>query len=95
LGNKEMEIGNIFDNQIFTNYDQLADMMLDGDILSDAECTSCCLFPSCNGGCSDLRKRGENICIPAKSMLKDFLEIHYLVKQELNKQNLLNAKESK
>jgi uncharacterized protein len=80
LGYTEKVIGNIFDNQIFTNYDFLADCMLRYDMLFQSECTSCLLFPSCNGGCSDLRSKRENVCIPAKAALEDFLNIYYKIK---------------
>jgi uncharacterized protein len=84
LGNKELIVGDIFNSQIFTNQDCLADLMIRGDVLSNKECISCILFPSCNGGCSDLRRLNENVCIPAKSALEDFLEIHYTVKETTN-----------
>jgi uncharacterized protein len=80
LGISDKIVGNIFNENIITNQNQLADMMLQGDTLFISECQECILFPSCNGGCSDLRKKNESVCIPAKSLLEDFLNIHYKLK---------------
>jgi uncharacterized protein len=80
LGNEEEKIGNILNENIFSNYDLLANTMLKHDILLDKQCHECILFPSCNGGCSNFRSLGENVCIPAKSSLEDFIEIHYKTK---------------
>jgi len=85
LGTKEKEVGNIFADKIITNYGLLSDMMIKGDAIFDNHCKSCVLFPSCNGGCSDNKNRGENDCIPAKTMLEDFLNIrHFLREKEAN-----------
>jgi len=79
LGNKEKIVGTIFEKNIFTNIDYVADCMLKQGLF-DEECKKCVLFPSCNSGCFDMREKNENYCIPAKSMLEDFLEIHYEMK---------------
>ena len=84
LGVKEKEIGNILDNRKILDYGKLADMMLEDDSLFDNNCNHCQLFPSCNGGCTDIKRHHENVCIPAKSMLEDFINIHYVVKNNMN-----------
>ena len=76
LGNKELEVGNVFGSPI--NYSLFSKMMVGNDVLFDDKCRKCVLFPSCDGGCSDIKERGIDVCIPAKAMLKDFLDIKYL-----------------
>jgi uncharacterized protein len=88
LGINEKIVGTIFDKQIITNYSLLSDIMINGDVLFDKKCRSCVLFPSCYGGCMDDKNRKKDYCIPAKSMLEDFIDIHYEVKsnnKHLNK----------
>jgi len=80
LGQKNKEIGTIFADKIITNGNNFANAMLGQDCLFDNKCTDCLLFPSCSCGCPDMRQQEINQCIPAKSMLEDFIEIHYLVK---------------
>lgn len=80
LGIHEKIIGSIFDPHTFTNYPLLSDMMISGDVVLDNKCRSCILFPSCYGGCMDDKGRNKDYCLPAKSMLEDFIDIHYLVK---------------
>jgi uncharacterized protein len=46
----------------------------------DNQCKACVLFPSCYGGCTDEKNKNENVCIPAKSLLENFLDIRYAVK---------------
>lgn len=72
-------VGSIFKPDIITDYALFADMMIKNDALFDEKCRSCVLFPSCDGGCTDLRNTKEDCCIPAKSMLEDFLDIRYLL----------------
>lgn len=74
IGMPEKSIGNIFDENIITNYSELANLLLKDGVLFSKKCRKCVLFPSCYGGCSDLRSRNEDFCIQAKSMLKEFLE---------------------
>lgn len=76
LGNKDKVVGNIFGSEI--DYSLLSNMMVGNDVLFIERCKKCVLFPSCDGGCSDIRDKGIDVCIPAKAMLKDFLDIKYL-----------------
>lgn len=80
LGVKEKIVGNIFSEQCITNYSLLSDMMIKGDVLFDDTCKSCILFPSCTGGCADIKNKGEDYCIPAKAMLDEFLDVRYMAK---------------
>lgn len=77
LGKKEQIVGNIFLDKEAVNPSLLADKMIRNDVLFDSECTSCALFPSCNGGCTDLKNLDREKCIMAKEHLDDFLDIHY------------------
>lgn len=52
-------------------------MMIKDDGMLDNKCRSCVLFPSCHGGCIDEKSRNKDYCIPAKSALEDFIDIHY------------------
>ncbi|WP_314748702.1 radical SAM/SPASM domain-containing protein [Tannerella forsythia] len=79
LGLKDKIVGSIFKPDVITDYALFADMMIKNDALFDEKCISCVLFPSCDGGCIDLRNTKEDCCIPAKSMLEDFLDIRYLL----------------
>jgi uncharacterized protein len=79
LGVKDKIVGSIFEKNIFTNIDLVANCMLKQGLF-DENCKNCIVFPSCNGGCFDMREKKSNYCIPAKSMLEDFLEIHYEMK---------------
>lgn len=81
LGKKEKIIGDIFMNKDVVNFSLLADKMFKNDVLFDNECTSCVLFPSCNGGCTDLKNLHGEKCIIAKKHLEDFIDIHYLQKK--------------
>lgn len=93
IGIKEKIIGNIHSDNIISNYGLLSNMMLNNNPIFDINCKECILFPSCDGGCANLKTRGEDYCIPAKSKLEDFLEIRYIVLQELKKKdNILPAK---
>jgi uncharacterized protein len=87
LGEKEKEVGSIFAPQTITNYGLLSDMMIKGNPILDNQCKSCILFPSCYGGCTDDKNKNENVCIPAKSMLENFLDIRYAVKTLACKSN--------
>lgn len=80
LGVSKKVIGSIFEPSTITNYSLLSDIMIKGDVISDSECKTCILFPSCYGGCMDDKNRNEDYCIPAKSMLEDFIDIHYAMK---------------
>jgi len=80
LGVKEKEVGSIFEPQIITNYGLLSNAMIKGDPLLDNKCKSCVLFPSCFGGCVDNKNGNDDFCIPAKSMLEDFIDTRYTVK---------------
>lgn len=80
LGIQEKVIGSIFDSQTITNYSLLADIMVHGDAILDTKCKMCVLFPSCYGGCMDDKNSKQDYCIPAKSMLEDFIDIYYLMK---------------
>jgi uncharacterized protein len=84
LGVDDKIVGSIFDPHTITNYSLLSDMMIKDDGMSDSKCRSCVLFPSCNGGCMDEKNRKQDCCIPAKSMLEDFIDIHYTVKTRLD-----------
>ncbi len=77
LGESEKSVGSIFGSQTITNYPLLSDMMITGDVLLDKKCKSCILYPSCYGGCIDEKNRSRDYCIPAKSMLEDFIDMHY------------------
>jgi uncharacterized protein len=85
LGHADKVFASVFDKHKIINLDSYANSMLKNDCLFDDVCTSCVLYPSCSGGCADMRQEGINQCIPAKSKLNDFLEIHYLAKKNLNR----------
>jgi uncharacterized protein len=80
LGVKEKEVGSIFEPQTISNFGLLSDSMLSEDALFDNQCKLCVLFPSCNGGCIDIKKSNGDFCIPAKSMLEDFIDTRYILK---------------
>ena len=80
LGIDEKIVGSIFVPYTITNYSLLSDMMIKDDGVFDNKCRSCVLFPSCHGGCIDEKSRNKDYCIPAKSMLEDFIDIHYTIK---------------
>lgn len=84
LGNQEKEIGNIFEKNIITNPNNLAKYMIEGDILHNDECNRCVLFPVCNGGCADINMQYGKTCIPMKSDLENFIEMHYNMKTKIN-----------
>ena len=80
LGMKDKEIGDIFTHGTIRNAGLWADLMLKKDVIFDNRCKACILFPSCDGGCVDMKNKNEKICIPARSMLEDFIDIRYTVK---------------
>ncbi|MGV8096409.1 MAG: radical SAM protein [Mangrovibacterium sp.] len=80
LGESEKSVGSIFGSQTITNYPLLSNIMITGDVLLDNKCKSCILFPSCSGGCMDEKNISKDYCIPAKSSLEDFIDIHYAMK---------------
>jgi uncharacterized protein len=84
LGMDDKIVGSIFDPNTITNFPLLSDMMIKGDVILDNKCKSCVLFPSCYGGCMDDKNRNKDYCIPAKSMLEDFIDIYYTVKTKNN-----------
>ena len=80
LGIDKKVVGSIFAPHTISNYSMLSDMMIKNDAIWDDKCKSCVLFPSCYGGCIDEKSRNRDCCMPAKSMLEDFLDIHYIAK---------------
>jgi len=80
LGVNDKIVGSIFDTHTITNYTLLSDIMINGDVIFDNKCRTCVLFPSCYGGCMDEKSKNKDYCIPAKSMLEDFIDIHYALK---------------
>jgi uncharacterized protein len=84
LGESEKSVGSIFGSQTITNYPLLSNIMIADDALLDNKCKSCILFPSCSGGCMDEENISKDYCIPAKSMLEDFIDIHYAMKVHVN-----------
>jgi len=79
LGDESMAVGSILDPNLISNFSLLADVMIyKRDPVFNQECQKCVLFPSCDGGCYDNKRLGKDFCIPAKSMLSDFLDIKYL-----------------
>lgn len=84
LGIDEKIVGSIFDPNTITNFPLLSDLMIKGDVMLDNKCRSCVIFPSCYGGCMDDKGRNKDYCIPAKSMLEDFIDIYYTVKTKKN-----------
>lgn len=93
LGIDNKKVGDVFDNQIITNFGLLSDIMLEGDVLHDNNCKSCVLFPSCSGGCTDNRNRNEDYCIPAKAMLEDFIDIRYVARKRYEDYIINNNKQ--
>ena len=89
LGVAEKIVGSIFEPQIITNYSLLSDIMVQDDVMYDDKCKKCILFPSCFGGCLDDKNRKSDYCIPAKSMLEDFIDIHYAMKTISGASNLV------
>jgi uncharacterized protein len=77
LGIPEKSIGTINADLEITNVDLYADYMINGDALFDVNCKKCVLFPSCNGGCADLKKLNKDYCITAKGNLEKYIEIRY------------------
>lgn len=80
IGQNGKIVGSIMEPATFTNYGNLADMMISKDVIFDKKCRECVLFPSCYGGCADLKCNNAECCIPAKKLLEDYLDIHYLYK---------------
>lgn len=78
LGEKNKSVGNITNQEIFSNFELLADSMIEGDVLFDKKCIDCILFPSCYGGCKEHRVSNKEYCIPAKYVLPDYLDIKYI-----------------
>lgn len=85
LGIDNKKVGSIFEQPTITNYSLLSNIMINEDVILDDRCKSCVLFPSCYGGCIDDKIRNKDYCTPAKSMLDDFLDIHYIAKTYSNK----------
>ncbi len=84
LGVKEKEVGNIFSQKAITNQDLLSDSMIKNDVIFDTKCKECVLFPSCYGGCIEQRNKNKEFCIPAKSMLEEFIDIRYHLRTQPN-----------
>ena len=82
LGEKNMSIGNVIEENQF-DLSLYSKFMLANDSLFDELCQSCFLYPSCFGGCPDLRIKNnifggnDSVCIPAKENIEKFLDIYY------------------
>ncbi|MDR3058666.1 MAG: SPASM domain-containing protein [Prevotella sp.] len=77
LGVTEKEVGSIFAPKVITDQNLLSDSMIKNDVLFDNNCKKCILFPSCYGGCIDQKNKNNEFCIPAKSMIEEFIDIRY------------------
>ena len=78
IGMPDKIIGNILSPDIITHIDRYATMMLDSDSLLDKGCQDCILYPSCTGGCIDMKRLSQDYCMVAKNNLEKFIELQYL-----------------
>lgn len=88
LGHKKLAIGNLYNKPEFRNPELHADYLIEADSLFSKKCNTCFLFPSCWGGCPELRIKnkkliGDITCPPFKKNIEDFLEIHYAYKTRI------------
>lgn len=58
------------DPATFTNYGNLADMMISKDVIFDKKCRECVLFPSCYGGCADLKCKPCGMLYSCKGIVR-------------------------
>lgn len=78
IGMPDKIIGNILSPDIITHIDRYATMTLDSDSLLDKDCQDCILYPSCTGGCIDMKRLNQDYCMVAKNNLEKFIELQYL-----------------
>lgn len=78
IGMQDKVIGNILAPNIITNINRYATYVLENDNLFDKNCHECVLFPSCTGGCVDLKNLKEDYCMVAKSNLEKFIELQFM-----------------
>lgn len=83
LGNQEKIIGNILTPGLINNFELLSNLMMGNDSIFDKKCLKCVLFPSCDGGCSDIKSTKADYCIPAKSMIEDMIDARYVIRTNL------------
>ncbi len=78
LGMPKKSVGKIDSDLNITNADLYADYMVGSDSLFDEKCRQCVLFPSCNGGCADLKKLDMDYCLTAIGNLEKYIEMRYI-----------------
>ena len=78
IGMSDKVIGNILAPNIITDIDRYATYTLENDNLFDKDCHECVLFPSCTGGCVDMRNLKQDYCMVAKSNLEKFIELQFM-----------------
>lgn len=78
IGMPDKVIGNVLAPNIITDIDRYATYILENDNLFDKDCHDCVLFPSCTGGCVDLRNLKQDYCMVAKSNLEKFIELQFM-----------------
>ncbi|MGM0607910.1 MAG: radical SAM protein [Candidatus Muiribacteriota bacterium] len=92
LGKKEMIVGSI-DGNIPTNNNIISKYLVGINSYTSSKCSECFFLPICNGGCPNLRYRNKyentkfDTCLFHKNNLDSFLEAHYEIKQNNEKED--------
>lgn len=83
VGKEDLSVGNLLnDYNSEAEHERRILYMTHNDALFSKECHSCFLFPSCNGGCTDLASFDNQRCIVAKSAIEEFLELRYQIRNK-------------
>lgn len=85
LGDQKFIVGNIKDEQVWTNHKLIAKYAVGIDHYQDTECRKCRYLPICHGGCP--KRRFENkykgytndCCTPFKRRMEDFIGLYLLL----------------
>lgn len=82
LGDKNMIVGNIHNDPIWSNYELLAKYSVGIDHYQDPKCRKCSYLPICHGGCPKRRLenkydgKSNDCCTPFKDRLEDYIELY-------------------
>ena len=83
LGNEKLVVGNINNENVFSNFELISKYSLGIDHFLDPKCRACSYLPICHGGCP--KRRFENkyegkhndCCISFKGRLKDCIALNF------------------
>lgn len=90
LGNKDLIVGNINNDEIWSNHSLIAKYAVGIDHYQDKKCRECSYLPICRGGCP-LRRlenkymgKSNDCCTPFKGRIQDYIDLYSQITPRIN-----------